>query len=460
MKIRFLQIFPHHEPREFEVMKIAFATLGCRTNQHDTAEMQTLMEQEGFSIVDSREVADVYVINTCSVTKRSDYSSRLAVKKSLAINDKALVIFTGCYAQLAPNEAAGIEGLDIVLGNANKLDIARVIKEKLAGESPWKKEDATKIFMSDIHNKRVFRTIPVSKFQGRTKAFIKVQTGCDEKCSFCTVVRARGKSISDERENIICNVREAIESGFKEITLTGINLGTYGMDKETPETFSSLVREIVRLPGNFRVRLSSINPMEIDDDLLQLIADEEKICPHLHIPLQSGDDAILAKMRRNYNSGQYLDTVHRALDKIPRLGLGADVIVGFPGETDQSFANTQQLIESLPFTYLHAFAYSPRKGTEAYTFKSSLAKTVKKERNKILTDLAQAKSLRFRRQFIGRTVTVLFENQRDPATGNLKGHSEHYVPVTVPGNDRLMNQLVPVKIVEVTEHRVSGCLLS
>lgn len=440
--------------------KVAFATLGCRTNQHDTAEMQTLMQQAGFAIVDARDQADVYVINTCSVTQRSDYSSRLAVKKSLAINDQALVVFTGCYAQLAPEEAMEINGLDIVLGNADKLDIAKVIKNKLNGKSSWRKGDKAEVFMSDIHRKRVFRTIPVSKFQGKTKAFIKVQTGCEEKCSFCTVVRARGKSISDERENILNNVKEAIDSGYKEITLTGINLGTYGMEKEKPETFSSLVREIVQLPGDYRIRLSSINPMEIDDALLDLIADNEKICPHLHIPLQSGDDTILSKMRRNYNSGQYVDTVLRALEKIPRLGLGADVIIGFPGETDTSFENTRKLIESLPFTYLHSFAYSPRKGTEAYDFKSSLAKTIKKARNKILTDLAEEKSLHFRRQLIGETVTVLFENQRDTVTGYLKGHTEHYVPVIAQGGDRLMNQLVQVKIKAVRDQQVSGCVLS
>jgi threonylcarbamoyladenosine tRNA methylthiotransferase MtaB len=440
--------------------KVAFTTLGCRTNQHDTAEMQTLMELEGFAIVDARDQADVYVINTCSVTQRSDYSSRLAVKKSLAINDQALVVFTGCYAQLAPEEALEINGLDIVLGNADKLDIAKVIKSKLNGKSSWSKGDKAEVFMSDIHRKRVFRTIPVSKFQGKTKAFIKVQTGCEEKCSFCTVVRARGKSISDERANILNNVKEAIASGYKEITLTGINLGTYGMEKEKPETFSSLVQEIVQLPGDYRIRLSSINPMEIDDALLDLIANCEKICPHLHIPLQSGDDAILAKMRRNYNSSQYVDTVQRALEKIPRLGLGADVIIGFPGETDASFENTRKLIESLPFTYLHSFAYSPRKGTEAYDFKSSLAKTLKKTRNKILTDMAQEKSLRFRQQLTGETVTVLFENQRDPATGYLKGHTEHFIPVIAEGGDRLMNQLVQVKIKAVLDQQVSGCVLS
>ena len=418
------------------------------------------MEQGGFAIVDAKDRADVYVINTCSVTQRSDYSSRLAVKKSLAINDKALVVFTGCYAQLAPDEAAEINGLDIVLGNADKLEIANVIQRKLNSKSTWSKGDKTEILMSDIHKKRVFRTIPVSKFQGKTKAFIKVQTGCEEKCSFCTVVRARGKSISDERENILNNVKEAIRSGFKEITLTGINLGIYGMEKEKPETFSSLVREIIQLPGDYRIRLSSINPMEINDDLLDLIADSEKICPHLHIPLQSGDDAILANMRRNYNSQQYVDTIHRALEKIPRLGLGADVIIGFPGETDACFENTRKLIESLPFTYLHAFAYSPRKGTEAYGFKSNFAKTLKKERNKILTDLAHEKSLQFRSQLSGETVTVLFENLRDPVTGNLKGHSEHYVPVIAQGGDRLMNQLVSVKIEEVLDQQVSGCVQS
>ncbi|MFQ5451403.1 MAG: tRNA (N(6)-L-threonylcarbamoyladenosine(37)-C(2))-methylthiotransferase MtaB [Nitrospinaceae bacterium] len=441
-------------------MKVAFATLGCRTNQHDTAEMQTLLEQEGFSIVDAREKADVYVVNTCSVTQKSDYHSRLAVKKSLAINQNALVVFTGCYAQLAPREAGELEGLDIVLGNANKLDIARVIKNKLIAPSPWRKTGPTQYHMSDIHQKRVFRTIPVSRFQGKTKAFIKVQTGCGEKCSFCTVVRARGRSLSDSRENILHNVKEAIAAGFKEITLTGINLGTYGMDKTLPETFSSLVRDIVRLKGDFRVRLSSINPMEIDPVLIRLMAETENLCPHLHIPLQSGDAAILSRMRRNYNPRQYLDVARNALDRIPRLGLGADVITGFPGETDAHFENTRKIIEDLPFSYLHVFTYSPRKGTEAYEFKDNVHNKIKKERNKILTQLAKQKSLEFRRRFLNQTLTVLFENQRDTITGKLKGHTENYIPVQADGEDRFQNRLTPVTLVEVSEHQVSGCIPS
>ena len=438
-------------------MKVACVTLGCRTNQHDTAEMQTLLEQEGFSIVNGKEKADAYVINTCTVTQRSDTSSRLAVKKSLAINPDALVVFTGCYAQLNPEEASEMHGLDIVLGNADKLEIANLIKRKLLNPGqPWRKSASTEIIMSDIHKRRIFRTIPVRNFQGMTKAFIKVQTGCDEKCSFCTVVRARGKSVSDTRENIIHNIQQAVTSGFKEITLTGINLGTWGMDRN--ETFSSLVRDIVELPGDFRVRLSSINPMEIDSDLIRLMAETEKLCSHLHIPLQSGDDETLKTMHRNYNRSQYLEVVQRAITAIPGLGLGADVIVGFPGETEERFENTRKLIEQLPFSYLHVFSYSPRRGTEAYQIKDNVPGNIKKQRNQNLTQLAKRKAFKFHENFLRQQETVLIENQRDRKSGWLKGHTGNYIPVIVEGPDSLKNNLVPVALQRVSEHQVTGCV--
>ena len=438
-------------------MKIACVTLGCRTNQHDTAEIQTLLEQEGFSIVNGKEKADAYVINTCTVTQRSDYSSRLAIKKSLAINPNALVVFTGCYAQLNPQEASKLTGLDIVVGNADKLEIASLLKKKLLNTSlPWVKGADTEIIMSDIHKKRIFRTIPVQNFQGITKAFIKVQTGCDEKCSFCTVVKARGKSVSDARENILDNVQQAIDSGFKEITLTGINLGTWGMDRD--ETFSSLVRDILELSGNFRVRLSSINPMEIDNELIRLMAETEKLCSHLHIPLQSGDDTILKSMRRNYNRHQYLDVTQRAINAIPGLGLGADVIVGFPGETEEAFENTRNLIEQLPFSYLHVFPYSPRRGTEAHQIKDDVPGNIKKQRSHILTQLIGQKSLKIRESFLGQQETVLLENQRDKKSGWLKGHTGNYIPVLLEGTDSLKNSLVPVTLKRVSEQQVIGCV--
>ena len=436
-------------------MKVACITLGCRTNQHDTAEMQTLLEQEGFVMVNQREKADAYVINTCTVTQKSDTSSRQAVKKSLELNPDALVVFTGCYAQLNPEEAAALPGLDLVLGNADKLEIAKLLKAKLR---LWKKSEVTEIVMSDIHKKRIFRTIPVKNFQGITKAFIKIQTGCDEKCSFCTVVRARGKSVSDNRGNILNNIQEAINSGFKEITLTGINLGTWGID--TGETFSSLIEDIIQLPGDFRVRLSSINPMEIDNDLIRLIAETEKICSHLHIPLQSGDNNILKQMRRNYTREQYIEVVHRAINTIPNLGLGADVIVGFPGETDAAFENTRKLIEELPFSYLHVFSYSPRRGTEANDYKDDVPGNIKKKRNKILTQLIEEKGLEFRNKSLNTIATVLIENQRDKNSGKLKGHTDNYIPISLDGPDPLKNCLIPITLQNISGNFVEGCVLS
>ena len=436
-------------------MKVACITLGCRTNQHDTAEMQTLLEKEGFVMVNQREKADAYVINTCTVTQKSDASSRQAVKKSLELNPDALVVFTGCYAQLNPEEAAALPGLDVVLGNADKLEIAKLLKAKLR---LWKKSEITEIVMSDIHKKRIFRTIPVKSFQGITKAFIKVQTGCNEKCSFCTVVRARGKSVSDNRGNILNNIQEAINADFKEITLTGINLGTWGMD--TGETFSSLVQDIIQLPGDFRVRLSSINPMEIDNDLIRLIAETEKICSHLHIPLQSGDNKILKQMRRNYTREQYIEVIHRAVNAIPNLGLGADVIVGFPGETDAAFENTRKLIEELPFSYLHVFSYSPRRGTEANDYKDDIPGNIKKERNKILTQLIKEKGLEFRNKSLNTIATVLIENQRDKNNGKLKGHTDNYIPISLDGPDPLKNCLIPITLQNISGNFVEGCVLS
>ncbi|MCH8208387.1 MAG: tRNA (N(6)-L-threonylcarbamoyladenosine(37)-C(2))-methylthiotransferase MtaB [Nitrospinae bacterium] len=447
-------------------MKVAFTTLGCRTNQHDTAEMATLLEEEGYSIVGAREPADVYVINTCTVTQKSDRQSRQAVKKSLAINDQALVVFTGCYAQMNPEDALNLPGMDLVLGNADKLEIAAAIKNRMARNG----DGSARLHMTDITRKREFRTIPVAEFHGKTKAFIKVQTGCDEKCSFCTVVHARGKSISESRQNILHNIRRSVDSGFKEITLTGINLGTYGRDKSEPETFSSLVEEILKLAGAFRVRLSSINPMEIDDRLIDLMAENEKLCPHLHIPLQSGDDHILKRMRRNYDTRQYQDVVQRAVEKVPNLGLGADIIVGFPGETDAMFENTRAMVEKLPYSYLHVFTYSARPKTEAEGFHNDVPDKIKKERNRVLTELGKKKSVQFRKQFIGRTLNLLVETQRDKTTGQLKGHSENYIPVQIHGGDslagdgrpagdgRLENRIVPVTVTEVTETRATGCL--
>jgi threonylcarbamoyladenosine tRNA methylthiotransferase MtaB len=439
--------------------KIAFATFGCRTNQHDTAEMQMLLESDGFTVVDIAESADVYVVNTCTVTSNSDYSARLAVRKALVINENALVVFTGCYAQTNPGETARLPGVDLLLGNADKLNVVEAIRTKL--RQPLHKNGAAEIRFSDINEpQRRFAPLPVSKFPGKDKAFIKVQTGCDEKCSFCTVVLARGKALSDSRDNVLNNVRAVIAAGYKEITLTGINLGTYGMDMRQRESFSSLAADVLNLPGDFRIRLSSINPMEVDDRLIDLLAGHPKLCPHLHIPLQSGDDHILRRMRRNYDSRQYRQTVARILDKIPDVALGADVMVGFPGETPALFQNTRCLVEDLPFSYLHVFGYSHRKGTESANFKDDVPGDLKRERNRILTELAKQKAREFRARFLHQTVQVLIETARDAKTGCLRGLSERFIPVQTEGDDQLKGRIVPVTIKTLLPDRVAGWIPS
>ncbi len=438
-------------------MKVAFTTLGCRTNQNDTAEMQTVLEQEGFTVIDPAEEADIYVINSCTVTAKSDSASRQAVKKALAINEQAMVVFTGCYSQNQPEEVAALPGLDILLGNANKLEIGSAIRKRLESMRQEDEFGLPLVHMSDITGRWDFKPIPVPEFQGRTKAFIKVQTGCDEACSFCTVARARGRSISDRRENILTNVRHSIDSGFREITLTGINLGTWGADLDPRESFASLVEEILNLPGDFRVRISSINPMEIEDRLIDLMADHEKLCPHFHIPLQSGSDPVLQSMRRNYRVADYRRVVERAAKYVPDLGLGADIIVGFPGETEEYFLETLHLVEELPFTYLHVFSYSPRKGTESFPFKNDVPKSEKKDRHRRLNEIAGVKSREFRQRLLGQTTPVLIENSRDPEGGHLRGHTGHYVPVTLKGPDTMMNRIVPVTLTNLTGQGVEGC---
>ena len=438
-------------------MKVAFTTLGCRTNQHDTAEMQVILEKEGYSIVNSSETADVYVVNTCTVTARSDYSSRLAVKKSLAINENATVVFTGCYAQLNPEDSAKIEGLDIVLGNADKLKIAEVLKAKLKNNSLQKESGLAEIYMSDIHADREFQTLPVTQFQGRTKAFIKVQTGCDESCSFCTVVRARGSSASDTRENILDNVRHAIDGGYKEITLTGINLGTWGMDFHSKETFSSLVEDIANLNGNFRVRLSSINPIEIDDHLIELISQHEKICPHLHIPLQSGDTEVLSKMRRNYNAKQYEHIVRRASEKISPLGLGADVIVGFPGESEEDFQETLSLTSLVRFNSMFSFKYSERPFTKAAkNLPETVSAQAKTERIVKLQALQGDIQYQINQDLIGAVEKVLVDGSSRKRATELCGRTTGNTVVNFPGDASLLGSTVAVRIKRAGPHSVWG----
>lgn len=435
-------------------MKVALTTIGCRFNQFETAEMEELFKSGNFEIVPFASQANIYVINTCTVTKKSDYQCRQTIRKAIKKNRDAFVIVTGCYSQTNPYEIGLIEGVDMILGNTDKLNILKHIKDLNI-----KKSGKPEIIVRDISNTQGFNSLTVSNFSGRTSAYLKVQTGCNQRCSFCIVVIARGPSISERPEIILRQAERLTEAGYKEIVLTGVNLGNYGSDIRPPLELSDLIEMLTNVKDIERIRLSSINPKEITDRLISVIKKSDKVCRHLHIPLQSGDDDILKKMRRNYNSEFYKNLIIKLKDEMPDIGIGADVMVGFPGEDEIKFNNTYKLINELPFSYLHVFTYSPRGGTDAYGYNCHLPEPVKKERNLIIKNLVRLKSDVFRRNFIGKICRVLIENSRDRETGMLKGYTDNYIPVLLEGKDKLMNKLINIRITGLSADAVAGELI-
>jgi threonylcarbamoyladenosine tRNA methylthiotransferase MtaB len=437
-----------------ENLRVAFATVGCRFNQFETAEMEELFRSRNFEIVPFSSDANIYVINTCTVTKRSDYRCRQTIRKAIQKNRDGFVIVTGCYSQIKPEEIGSIKGVDMVLGNTEKLNIL----DHLSGLNTHniKKMNIPKIVVRDMEKRRGFNTQRVKGFSGRTSAYLKVQTGCNETCSFCIVTIARGASISEKPENILMQAKELAEAGFKEIVLTGVNLGSYGADLSPSRNLSDIVDMLTGIKGIERLRLSSINPMDISERLIAVMKTSEKICKHLHIPLQSGDDEILKRMRRNYGSSFYRELIMRLKCEIPDIGIGADVLVGFPGENEDRFKNTYSLIDELPLSYLHVFTYSQREGTDAYNYNEQIIESIKKERGSAIKKLGEHKSNIFREGFIGKICRVLIENTRDRETGLLKGYTDNYIPVMTRGGDELMSKLVSVRIADILDDMVIG----
>lgn len=435
-------------------MKVALTTIGCRFNQFETAEMEELFKSGNFEIVPFASHANIYVINTCTVTKKSDYQCRQTIRKAIKKNRDAFVIVTGCYSQTNPYEIGSIEGVDMILGNTDKLNILKHINNLNK-----KKSGNPEIIVGDISNSQGFNSITVSNFSGRTSAYLNVQTGCNQRCSFCIVVIARGPSISKKPVTVIRQAERLTEAGYKEIVLTGVNLGNYGNDIHPTLELSDLIEMLTNVKDIGRIRLSSINPKEITDRLISVIKKSEKVCRHLHIPLQSGDDDILRKMRRNYNSEFYKNLIIKLKGEMPDIGIGADVMVGFPGEDEIKFNNTYKLINELPFSYLHVFTYSPRAGTDAYGYNWHLPEPLKKERNLIIKNLGRLKSNVFRRNFIGKICRVLIENSRDRETGMLKGYTDNYIPVLLEGKDKLMNKLINIRITDLSADAVAGELI-
>ena len=418
--------------------KIAIATLGCKVNKYDSAVIHKLLEGAEYSFVPFDQQADIYIVNTCTVTKRADYQSRQLIRRSHRLNQDALIIVTGCYAQRAPQEIKEIQGVDYTVGVGEK---GRIVD--LINGSPGKEVS------SEITN-------DIPAFPEHTRAFLKVQDGCDSYCSYCVVPYARGRSKSLQKEETIRNISKLTELGYREIVLTGIHLGSYGWDLMPPTRLSNLLRSIEHEGISCRIRLSSIEPTEFDDDLIDLISSSPIICNHLHIPLQSGADEVLKRMNRPYSSELFKELVKKLVSAIPDLNIGVDVIVGFPGESHENFTNTVSVIEELPIGYLHVFPYSRRPGTPAADFPDQVDSKTIKNRGKILRGIGNRKREEFYRRFLGKRLSVLIESKRDVDTKYLKGFSRNYIPVLIDVGDDTVNEEIPVTITKVRDGKVFG----
>jgi len=438
--------------------RAAVVTHGCRYNQFESAEICQQLQNEGFEMVPASQKADLYVVNTCTVTEKSDSKSRQSIRKVSSRNRDAAIVVTGCYSQINPDEVLERTHADLVIGNREKSSIVRHLKKAgLWSEgSLQKKSGPARAYVKNPSRTTPFPAPLVRKIPGRTKAILKVQTGCNAHCSFCVVTIARGNSISEDPERVLENFKILVRNGFKEITLTGIHLGSFGRDLSPGMTLCGLLERLVRLEGDFRIRLSSLGPMEIDESLIHLMRESEKICPSLHLPLQSGADAILRSMRRNYTSRQYREVMQNILSHVADVGIGGDVMTGFPGETEDRFRQTVAFIESLPFAYLHVFSFSERPGTVAPSLPDKVAKNVRRRRSEALKALGLRKSREFRERSLGSEREVLVEEQRDRETGSLKGHTDNYIPVLMEGGDDRKNRLARVRLTRIEGLKVFG----
>ncbi|MDY7030311.1 MAG: tRNA (N(6)-L-threonylcarbamoyladenosine(37)-C(2))-methylthiotransferase MtaB [Thermodesulfobacteriota bacterium] len=418
--------------------KAAITTLGCKVNKCDSAVIYGLLKRSGYDIVPFHQRADIYIINTCTVTQRADYQSRQLIKRSYRLNPSARIIVTGCYAQRAPQDIKAIPGVDHVVGIG---DVGKLVR---AIECPSERD-----VLQDTPD--VATVLPE-----HTRAFLKVQDGCDSYCSYCVIPHTRGKSRSVSQEEIMRQILRLTESGYKEIVLTGIHLGAYGFDLRPSTNLTNLIRSMDEKSLPCRIRLSSIEPMEFNDDLIDIISSSPTICNHLHIPLQSGDDGILKRMRRPYDSIFFKEQTARLISAIPDLNIGLDVIVGFPGETEENFENTVRFIEDLPIGYLHIFPYSRRPGTPAADFSHQVDSRIIKERARIMRRLGNKKKEEFYMGFHGKVLSVLIESKREKETGFLKGFSQNYIPVLVETGDNNINKEIPITVTQVRDGRVFG----
>lgn len=418
----------------------AFHTLGCKLNFAETSTIARQLTDAGYEKVSFEDKANVYVINTCSVTENADRECKLHVKRAMKANPEGLVVILGCYAQLKPEEISAIEGVDLVLGAKEKFNILSYLDDL------QKSENQGLIHSCEISETDFF--IGSYSIGDRTRAFLKVQDGCDYKCTYCTIPLARGISRSDTIENVVKNAKEIAERDIKEIVLTGVNIGDYGKgefgNKKHEHTFLDLISELDQVEGIERIRISSIEPNLLKDESIELVSKSRSFVPHFHIPLQSGSDDLLKKMKRRYLTNLYRNRVSKIREVMPDASIGVDVIVGFPGETEEKFMETYQFLNELPISYLHVFTYSERENTEATDMEGVVPIPERKKRNKMLRILSEKKKMAFYQTQLGKTLPILWEHENK--NGFMFGFTENYVRVQKPFDENSINQIEVLKL--------------
>ena len=431
--------------------QVAFYTLGCKLNQYDTQSLLELFRQRGYSVVDFNDMADVYVINTCTVTGSGERKSRQAINRAVRNNPQATIVVTGCYAQTAPGDVAGLKGVDLVIGNQDRDCIVDMVEEVAVLQRP-------QVLVSDIFQAKEFEELPILEFTGRTRATLKIQDGCNQFCSYCKIPYARGPSRSRDLAAIIAEAKRLASRGFREIVLTGIHLGAYGLDLNPPSSLAAVIRALDEVDNLARLRLGSVDAPEIDGELIKTLRDHLKACRHLHIPLQAGDDGILKAMRRPYTLGEYRAVIEQIRHHLPEVAITTDIIVGFPGETEAQFQAALEFVREMAFTRLHVFRYSPRKGTPAARFPHQIPTPIKNQRSKEMIELGHELSLAFHQSYVGRRVEVLWEeskpNPLEDIEGELwEGHTATYVKVQA---QRCQGELGDLQMVEIHHAHEEG----
>jgi threonylcarbamoyladenosine tRNA methylthiotransferase MtaB len=422
--------------------RVAISTLGCKTNQFESAAMVEQLKAAGYRIVPFSEPSDIYIINSCTVTARTDAETRRLIRRARRLNPASRIVATGCYAQVAPGELEKMPELDCVLGNQEKQNISLLL-------------ESTEHSVSDIAAISQAEPLKLTSFAEHTRAFLQIQNGCNSFCAYCIVPYARGRSRSVSPIDILQGMRDLAANGFKEIVLTGIHLGAYGLDLPSPTSLTALVRQIDAEAIVPRLRIGSVEPNEVNEELLSLMAQSKSICPHLHLPLQSGSDSVLKRMGRPYSSAIFRDLMARISSAMPDAFVGADVIAGFPGETEAEFNDTVQLLEELPFSDLHVFPYSSRPGTKAANMPGHVPDRIVTERAARLRGIAKLKKTQFLERFVGKELGVLVQGFNDKS-GNCRGLSRNYISTSFPGEKQLVNEEIAILISSCNGGSCSG----